>query len=461
MLHEVPKLYLTDSFVLSAKCPSDKDQIIYWDHPKTLDGHIRNGSQAGLGLRVTKQGAKSFIHTYHFNGKRKRAVIGKAGRISAASARLLVQQRDGQIEDGLNPDTNKTNYRNKHALTFYDIADNYFNTHIKKLSTKYQWEYCRLVAPWKAVPQNRANARGKNKNSQFVAFGALHGDTPARDITPSDVGTFIQAIKSDYVSNAALAQLKALYNWAIRMQLIDMRNPCSPHQTRKIIRQRRDYTPEDIATLAGYIFNPPIEALEALPEITPKERQIAALKRGALQKQNAQLSELCNFLGILFLTMARPNELKHAEFEHFDLKRMIWHKHNTKGIKLSKAAYEYAYRSVPIHEKVAELIRQQKDRWPDSELAFPSHTDVTKPRDNFQKAMARFKQLEGVPPHFQMYDVKRIAISLMLTGQGINREDVSHYVDHKGNLETTMIYDLGFVDPMRPVAKRLGELLGV
>jgi hypothetical protein len=60
-----------------------------------------------------------------------------------------------------------------------------------------------------------------------------------------------------------------------------------------------------------------------------------------------------------------------------------------------------------------------------------------------------------------MYDVKRIAISLMLTGQGIRREDLSHYVDHKGNLETTMIYDLGFVDPMRPVTNKLGELLGV
>ncbi len=49
----------------------------------------------------------------------------------------------------------------------------------------------------------------------------------------------------------------------------------------------------------------------------------------------------------------------------------------------------------------------------------------------------------------------------MLTGQGVRREDVGHYVDHKGNIETTMIYDLGFVDPMRPVADKLGELLGL
>jgi hypothetical protein len=49
----------------------------------------------------------------------------------------------------------------------------------------------------------------------------------------------------------------------------------------------------------------------------------------------------------------------------------------------------------------------------------------------------------------------------MLTGQGVSREAVSHYVDHKGNLETTMIYDLGLVDPLRPVTQRLGELAGL
>lgn len=461
MLHEVPRLYLTNSFILSAKCPSDKDQIIYWDHPKSLDGHIRNGAQAGLGLRVTGQGAKSFIHAYHFNGKRKRAVIGKAATVSIASARLLVHERDGQIEEGINPDAAKTNFRQKHALTFYDIADQYYQSHICNLSEKHVWEYCRCVAPWRAKPKNTTNKRGKNMKNNIIAFGHLHKDQPAIEITPTQIGDFISSIHSNNVANSALSHLKALYNWAIQMQLIDVRNPCSPHKKRKIIRQRRDYTPEDISLLAGYIFNPPIEAMDTLPDQTPKDRQVAALKRGALHTQNAQMNELCCFLGILFLTMARPNELRHAEFEHFDQKRHIWHKHNTKGIKLSKATYEYAYRSVPVHEKVTQLVQQQKERWPDSKFVFPSHTDSTKPRDNFKTAMDRFKRLEGIPKHFQMYDVKRIAISLMLTGQGIRREDVSHYVDHKGNLETTMIYDLGFVDPMRPVAKRLGELLGV
>lgn len=77
------------------------------------------------------------------------------------------------------------------------------------------------------------------------------------------------------------------------------------------------------------------------------------------------------------------------------------------------------------------------------------------------KQVARFKETSGVPDFFQLYDLKRISISLMLVGQGVRREDVSHYVDHKGNLETIAIYDLGFVDPLRPVADKLGAALGL
>lgn len=123
-------------------------------------------------------------------------------------------------------------------------------------------------------------------------------------------------------------------------------------------------------------------------------------------------------MGILFLTMARPSDLAKAEFDHFDSDKLIWQKHNTEGIKLSRSLYEYAYRSVPIHSRVAAMAQAQRLRWPESKLLFPPHTDQTQPRGNFRKGLDRFKALPGVPAYFQLYDLKRIAISLMLTGQG-------------------------------------------
>lgn len=421
---------------------------------------MRSDSASGLGIRITSQGAKSFIHSYRYNGSARRKVIGTPGNMNVSSARLIVSQRNLEIDQGIDPDKNsRTDYRKKHADTLGEVIDEYYDQHLSSKSKSYRAEFGRLVAPW-TLEQPKNPHRGK-KRQRKVIIGEVLKDARMTDITPRHVGPYIQKIQSDSVANCALRQLKALFNWAIRMQIVDMRNPCDPFTQRKIIKQRRDYTPEQVREIAWHVFNPPICPTVDLDELQGNEKRLTALKVGQLTQQHEQLTELCAFMGILFLTMARPTEVKLAKFEHFDLERLIWHKHNTKGIKLSRNRYEYAYRSVPIHPKVAELVSQQHNRWPDSELLFPNHTDQTQPRDNFNRAIQRFKKLDGVPEYFQLYDLKRMAISLMITGQGIRREDVSHYVDHKGNLDTTLIYDLGFVDPLRPLTQKLAELLKV
>ncbi len=416
----------------------------------------------GLGLRITEQGAKSFIHSFRFNGKSKRIVIGTPVNMNVASARLIVAQRCNEIDQGIDPDQNApVDFRQKHSETFGEVIDAYFEQHISTKSKSHKAEFGRLIAPWTLEPPKNPN-RGK-KRQMRTTIGTALKDVPIKDITPRHVGPYIQQIRSSCTSNNTLQQLKALFNWAIRMQIADMRNPTSPFKKRKIIKQRREYTPEHVRDIARCVFNPPICPVVNLEGLAGKEKQMAALKAGQLRQQYDQLTELCAFMGILFLTMARPTEVKSARFEHFDLRpnQLIWRKHNTKGIKLSNAAYEYTYRAVPIHPKVAELVLAQRERWPDSELLFPSHADQTKPRDNFNRALQRFKRMDEVPDYFQLYDLKRMAISMMIAGQGVRREDVSHYVDHSGNLDSTMIYDLGFVDPLRPVTHKLGELLGV
>lgn len=455
----MPRYYLTDKLVQQLKCPENKTQTFIWDHPCTLDGKIKTGSQEGLGVRITSNGARAYIHDYKLNGKRKRVVIGKVSRMSVASARLAVQQRESDVDEGMNPDADKINYRQKHTITLKEVIDQYFAGRMHSRGKSHRDEFGRLIAPWtRPAPLNPH--RG-NKRTKHPAFGTMFGDEPAQNITPQHLAKFLNNIENAHRYNGALRQVKTLYNWAINMQLVDMRNPATPFEFKKTLKQRRDYTPQDIKMIAQCIFQPVLEVLPDPSECQHSEKRLTALSVGRVRLSNQNMTELCHFLGILFLTMARPNELKTAKFEHFDLDQLIWHKHNTKGIKLSNALYEHAFRSVPIHPKVAELVAMQKQRWPDSDYVFPNHDDMTKPRDNFSKALKRFRELDCIPDHFQMYDVKRIAISLMITGQGVRREDVSHYVDHRGNIDTTLIYDMGFVEPMRPVTQKLGELLGV
>ena len=458
----MPKLFLDDFVILSANCPDGKDQEIYWDHPVGRDGRIRNGSISGLGLRVTELGHKSFVHAYQFNGKRFRKVLGSTVVLNVASARLTVIQREQQLEAGENPDLDETNPRRRHLLTVREAIDRYWESHIRDLSPSYRGSFPRYVARWLGHAPKASTRRGQNKiRRYFTDFGTMFADRPLASIKPVDIERYQKQFPAPYVHNAALSRISTLFNWAIRMQLVDIRNPCSPIRARKVMRQRRDYSTEQIRQIAAHIFYPVFEALPETAKLEGLAKRDTALVKARTVTANDQMQELCNYMGILFLTMARPSDLTNAEFEHFDLEKLVWHKHNTKGIKLSRSLYEYAYRSVPIHPRVANMVRAQRARWPDSKLLFPSHTDPSLPRDNFRKGLDRFKTLPGVPEYFQLYDLKRIAISLMLTGQGVSHEAISHYVDHKGNLETTMIYDLGLVDPLRPVTERLGALLGL
>lgn len=457
----MPKIYLTDNLVFEALCPAGKDQEIYWDYPVGADGRIRNGSVSGLGLRVTTLGAKSFVHAYQFNGKRCRKVLGTAVALDVGSARLSVRNREQQLEAGENPDLDSTNPRRAHLLTVREAIDRYWESHVSSLSEGYRDNFAVFVAQWRRRTPKMASRRGHNVRRRYKDFGTMFSDRPLSSIRPLDIEAFQKQFSSPYIFNSALRHVLALFNWAIRMQLVDMRNPCSPIRARKVVRRRRDYSTEQIQQIAAHIFCPVYELPPETAHLEGLAKRKQALEKARVLTTNDQMHELYNYMGILFLTMARPSDLAKAEFDHFDLDRLIWHKHNTKGIKLSRSIYEYAYRSVPIHPRVAAMVRAQRQRWPNSALLFPSHTDLTQPRDNFRKGLTRFKTLPGVPDYFQLYDLKRIAISLMLTGQGVSHEAVSHYVDHKGNLETTAIYDLGLVDPMRPVTEKLGHLLGL
>ncbi|MBO6674111.1 MAG: integrase family protein [Rhizobiales bacterium] len=457
-LHEVPKLYLNDTFVGSAICPAGKDQELFWDSPLSLDGKVRGGAIPGLGLRVTVQGHKCFVHSFEWGGKRRRIKLGDPANMNVASARLLVSQRKAQLTNGENPDLKSLGYSDDKPLTLSRIIDQFWVANSGGWSESHRYSMASLLC--RRLRRSRVSARKACRHASYRDLDSVLGDYVATKIKPADISSYLSQFTGAATHNRAYSSAKSLFNWAIRMQLVDMRNPCDPLSLRKSIRQRRDYSSTEIQAIARHIFQPQFDPLPAVIG-TGTEKRLTALAHGRELVSQKQMQELCHFMGILFLTMARPKELREAEFSHFDLERLIWHKHNTKGIKLSRQPYEYAFRSIPIHRRVADIVRAQRQLYPGSRFVFPSQTDATQPRDNFKRQLAKFKQLDGVPEHFQLYDLKRIAISLMLVGQGVRREDVSHYVDHRGNLATTMIYDLGFVDPMRPVTDRLGELLGV
>ncbi len=455
----MPKLFLTDNFIRHANCPTEKQQELYWDHPRSIDGIIRSGSISGLGVRVTNAGIKTFIHSYRYRGKRKRISLGNPANMNVAAARLLVSHREQSILNGDNPDQSAEDKLGFDSPTITEIIDKYWDAKAEHWSSEYRNDVARRLSHrYKHVPKLKT-CRGQNTRKLNVDFESAFKDQTPESIKPDAIMKHLKQYTNADAYNTALARIKSFFNWAIRMQLIDMRNPCDPLDRIKIYKDRRDYSPQQMKAIHQHVFFPNFsKSIEVLG--VGEAKRLSALQAGRKTQSDRQMLEYCRYLGILFLTMARPSDVKRAKFEHFDLENLIWNKHNTKGIQLSRQTYEFSYRSVPIHKKVAELVTEQRKRWPDAEYVFPSSKDSSKHRDDFSRQHQQFKELEGVPDYFQVYDIKRMMISILLVGQGIPREDISHYVDHKGNLEMTMLYATNRVDPLRPVSEKVGEILG-
>ena len=252
----MPQLFLTDDIVLSASCPAGKDQEIYWDHPTGADGRIRSNSVSGLGLRVTALGRKAFIHAYHFNGGRCRKVIGSTTRHNVASARLEVIKRKEEIDGGQNPDANRVDPRRKHFMTIREVLDRYWETHLSTLSEGYKGSFALFMAKWRRQAPKQESRRGHNVRKGHTDFGKMFAERSLYSITPLDIEDYLKQFSSPHSHNYALRHVLAFFNWAIRMQLVDMRNPCTPIRVRKMVRCRRDYSTEQIRQIAAHIFCP-------------------------------------------------------------------------------------------------------------------------------------------------------------------------------------------------------------
>lgn len=417
----------------------------WWDEvfEDFKEGEMLDGR---FGLLVYPNRARSFVVDYSFNGKRRRDTIGtvkEGGGMALPKARKEALKIIQRAKDGIDPRID-THVNIEPCVS--ELAETYWEGHVKSTGKSNREEFTRFVL--KGAP---------NAEKPFKGFSSYMKTRRAMDVIPADISLYLQTLSSASNRNAALRQIRAMFNWAIRMQIINIKNPATPIRNEKIVKDVRRFTPEEISAVLEKIYSPPLKQMREV------ENKRDIMMNATTHMQNVQMIELSNFLKMILFTMARPNEILHAEFSHFDVRKNIWHKHNTKGIKLSKAYVEAATRSIPVHPVVIQAIEMQyeiqKNRYDNFKIhaepryIFCSPKKPLQPRQNFCRSLKEFKEAAGVD--FEPYDLKRIAISSLMAGNLANRDMLSHYVDHKGNLTTTMIYDLGMVEPLRGVADNI------
>lgn len=182
------KYSITDTKAYSFSAP-EKGQVIYWDT-----------KQAGLGLRITSAGSRSWIVQGYVNGKSRRFTLGLLDDLRYQEARDEAGKVRGKMRKGINPLVEKRKQQQSseaEGVTLREIMEDY----IQHKRTKH--------GPLR--PSTKQGIR-QNVESDFAGWADKPVATINREVV---VKKFRELSKSAPTqTNLAFRNLRALLNWA-------------------------------------------------------------------------------------------------------------------------------------------------------------------------------------------------------------------------------------------------------
>ena len=285
-----PKEKLTERTIQGLKVPTRGNRIHY-------DKEI-----PGFGVRITSNGAISFVLNYRIHGRERRYTIGRHPEMNASASRAEALKLRQQIQKGEDPLAARANERT--APTVGDLAADYLKRyaeiHKRRLSIREDKYMLRAVI----LPKL---ARLKADAVERRDIESLHHSFKA---TP-------------YRANRVLSLLSKMFSLAVEWKW----RPDNP--VRGIPRYLEDKRERWLST-----------------------DELSRLLK-ALKGHPDQLS--ANAIQLLTLTGARKTEVLAATWDHFDLERAVWTKpsHHTKQKRPEH---------VPLGSTATELLLSMKRR---------------------------------------------------------------------------------------------------
>jgi integrase len=217
------------------------------DKPRTYDKpDVGRGAVAGLRLRVTSGGAKSWVLLARFpSGKRDgkphnptRRAIGSWPAMTLPEARDVASTWNTLIAKGIDPQEHEAKQREaeqeerdakgrQKAQTFANVAARFIAEHV--------------VGPDPAHPRKRtANAIKLLVERKLVARWR---DRPVTEITRADVRALLkrEAATSESSAHQTFAYLRTLFSWAIDEEIVPglVTSPCDRIKPAKTIGERK------------------------------------------------------------------------------------------------------------------------------------------------------------------------------------------------------------------------------
>jgi integrase len=202
------KRNLSDTFLRSLKPDPDR-VVVWWDN-----------KQRGLVLALQPTGHRAWKAVYSLRGRPRWYHVGDARAIGLADARKLASRVMFQVAEGKDPHADRIAERGNG--TFAELADRYLNEHAKKKNKS--WRQADFLVRKYLLPRWAKLA----------------------SVTRRDVEAMFASIEAPILANQVIAAASAIFNWAIKKQIIAI-NPCKGVDRNKTKSRERVLSDTEVA----------------------------------------------------------------------------------------------------------------------------------------------------------------------------------------------------------------------
>ena len=301
--------------------------------PKSGQTFIRDSELTGFALRITENGAKSFIWEGRVRGRPRRITIGAYPGLSVLAARREAIRIRSAIAEGRDPSREREAQRRE--PTFGDLAEAYMERHAKLHKRS-----------WKRDAQILHGSLSRLKSRRLS------------DIGPDDVARLHNTIGKEhgrYAANRMLALLRTMFNVAGDWRLFAGPNPTEGVKMFREEARERFLSPDELRRVN--------DALAKEPNVFWRA-----------------------YFPLSLLLGARRSELLSARWADIDLNQRTWR------LPVTKAGRSHL---LPLPNPATEILRNLPSR-DKSEWVFPG-TGATGHLAEPKKAWQRIRQRAGVP----------------------------------------------------------------
>lgn len=364
---------LTKTYIDKIK-PPESGYDLHWDE-----------QDRGFGMRVTKDGKRTYIAQGRVNGKEARISIGPHGVFTADQAREVAREHLRSMRQGIDPRA-VAKERAAETVSLRDVADAYKRDRQLKDSSKAEIErhVTTTFEAWLKKPVASISREAVTKRFNEIKNHGLRGDGPA----PAQ-------------ANQGFSILRALLNYAIR-----------------------EYRKPDGSAI---IADNPVEVLhKKWAPMKAKTTRIPDKKVGAVwlalqqwreQAYNRDTLASIDLVTFLMLTGSRIGEASALTWDRVNLDECWWHIPDPKN---SNPVW------LPLSSQAVELLKSRQ-RVKGSPFVFASWGKcghIRDPRDT----MKNLSEVAGL--HLSPHDLRRTFTTIGIANCGIDLFKVELLTNH-------------------------------